>query len=123
MKIVSRKSAKAIAEQFVPPPTDSFACLNPDFAWGSVGEDTGNSYLRPLNRKAHAWLLEHGTRGKWVQGRLRLPEWIHDRRRITFLAGCAGLITTRSDLAPPPERPKLRIVNRVLSAAPVARSR
>ena len=97
------------ADHFIPPPADSDRLG--DFAYFSSGADTPG-YLRALNLKAHEWLLQHGTRGVWVRGRLRLPEWIHDRRRITFLARCAGLIISQSDLALPPERPYLKLVNR-----------
>lgn len=107
MKIVSRNAAKAIAERFIPPPEDSDRIS--DFASFSSGAGTPG-YLRALNLNAHEWLLEHGGRGAWVNGRLRLPEWIHYRRQIIFLARSAGLKISRSDLALPPERPQLKLV-------------
>lgn len=106
MRIVSRESAKAINQRFVPPPVDSDRLG--DFAFSPTTKDSPQ-YVRALNLKAHEWLLQRAPYGSvWVRGRVRLSGWIHYRRQIIFLARSAGLIISRSDLALPPERPQLR---------------
>jgi hypothetical protein len=108
MRIVSQNTANAIAERFVPVPADSDRLG--DFAFSPTAKDSPQ-YVRALNLNAHEWLLQRAPRGSvWIQGRVRLSGWIHHRRQIIFLARSAGLIISRSDLALPPERPKLKLV-------------
>jgi hypothetical protein len=107
MRIVSQKSAKAINQRFVPVPAESDRIG--DFASCSSGPNAPG-YLRALNLNAHEWLLQHGGRGAWFNGRLRLPEWVHYRRQIIFLARSARFVISRSELALPPERPQLTLL-------------
>jgi len=106
MKIVSRNSAIASAEQFIPPPPDHDPdhFLATDFA--ECTTETFDTYLRPLNVTAHRWLLKRG-RGTWIQGRLLLPKY--RPCRITVEAMNSRFSICWSGDALPPERPQLKL--------------